>query len=273
MTELAVITSDAIERATDPAHEVLRACQAAKTALDYALEHNNIEQIVEVKSQAEAVRIYTVQKQLGKDAELAAAEIARRAERGLGLAIRKGQQAGTIAAKGARTDLLGPTVGGETAVDARMHQVRRPADFAGREELTKAIYPVTDGVSDERYEAALAEAKVEGNLSRANVVRKVTPTEPAESRRDATDPADTPTALGTQVRQVGVRRRPIVDSCHDAARAVVKDAQRLARLFADDRLPRKREQVADACAADLTQAAAIIAAAITQLRPTETSEG
>jgi hypothetical protein len=31
---------------------------------------------------------------------------------------------------------------------------------------------MTDGVSDEQFEAALAEAKREGNLSRANVARK-----------------------------------------------------------------------------------------------------
>jgi len=32
---------------------------------------------------------------------------------------------------------------------------------------------MTDGVSDEEFERALAEAKAEGNLSRANVIRKI----------------------------------------------------------------------------------------------------
>jgi hypothetical protein len=55
---------------------------------------DQIEQIVELKSQAEAIRVYTVQKQLGHDAELAAAEVVHRAERCIGLAIRKGQAEG-----------------------------------------------------------------------------------------------------------------------------------------------------------------------------------
>lgn len=36
------------------------------------------------------------------------------------------------------------------------------------------MHAMTDGVSDEMFEAALAEAKAEGDLSRANVIRKIT---------------------------------------------------------------------------------------------------
>ena len=63
---------------------------------------DEIERIAEIKSQAEAVRVYSTQKQLGKDAQLAAAEIVRRAERGIGVAIRRGQQTGEIARRGDR---------------------------------------------------------------------------------------------------------------------------------------------------------------------------
>ena len=58
--------------------------------------HGDIDQIAELKSQAEAIRVYTMSKQLGKDAELSATEIVRRAERGIGLAIRRGQEDGLI---------------------------------------------------------------------------------------------------------------------------------------------------------------------------------
>src|SRR5215831_20714987 len=85
-----------IERSADPAAFVVRACERAKAWLTEALEHGEIEQIAEIKSQAEAVRVYTAQKQLGQDAQLAAAEIVRRAERGIGVAIRRGQQGGEI---------------------------------------------------------------------------------------------------------------------------------------------------------------------------------
>src|SRR5262249_33685580 len=91
---------DVIERSADPAGFVVQACERAKAWLQEALDHGGIEQIAEIKSQAEAVRVYTAQRQLGKDAQLAAAEIVRRAERGIGLAIRRGQQNGEIARRG-----------------------------------------------------------------------------------------------------------------------------------------------------------------------------
>jgi hypothetical protein len=101
--DLALATDpDVIDRAADPGRFVVQACERAKAWLREALEHGEIDQIAEVKSQAEAVRVYTTQKQLGQDAQLAAAEIVRRAERGIGVAIRRGQQDGQIAKRGDR---------------------------------------------------------------------------------------------------------------------------------------------------------------------------
>jgi hypothetical protein len=101
-----------VERSADPAQFVVQACQRAKAWLTEALEHGEIEQIAELKSQAEAVRVYTAQKQLGKDAQLAAAEIVRRAERGIGLAVRRGQHDGQIARRGDRGGCGAPGVRG-----------------------------------------------------------------------------------------------------------------------------------------------------------------
>src|SRR6266496_5634820 len=103
---------DVIERSADPAGFVVQACQRARAWLREALEHGEIEQIAEIKSQAEAVRVYTAQKQLGKDAQLAAAEIVRRAERGIGVAIRRGQRNGEIAKRGDRRSHGAPGVHG-----------------------------------------------------------------------------------------------------------------------------------------------------------------
>ena len=75
----------------------MQVCERAKALLEEALEHGQIEQIAEIKSQAEAVRVYTDAKAARPDAQLAAAEIVRRAERGIGVAIRRGQQTGEIA--------------------------------------------------------------------------------------------------------------------------------------------------------------------------------
>ena len=161
----------AMERVADPGGFVVQVCEQAKALLEEALERGQIEQIAEVKSQAEAVRVYTVQRQLGRDAQLAAAEIVRRAERGIGVAIRRGQAAGQIRRRG---DHGGARMAGNGA--GKTISKPGPSDFASPVELRgngAGIYHLTDGVSDEDFEEAVAAAKTEQDLSRANVVRKI----------------------------------------------------------------------------------------------------
>jgi hypothetical protein len=161
-----------VGQALDPETFVVAACERAKAWLREALEHGEIEQIAEIKSQAEAVRVYTAQKQLGKDAQLAAAEIVRRAERGIGLAIRRGQQNRQIRRRGDRAGRVGGNGDDNTIFPAKTG----PADYASAGELRgngAGIYHLTDGVAEADFEEALATAKTEGDLSRANVVRKI----------------------------------------------------------------------------------------------------
>ena len=162
-----------IERSADPAEFVVQACQRAKAWLREALEHGEIEQIAEIKSQAEAIRVYTTQKQLGKDAQLAAAEIVRRAERGIGVAIRRGQQDGEIAKRGDRGSHGAPGVHGGNPGDRHDDHLGSPGSFFRHGDERADTYAMTDGVSDADFEDAIGEAKAEGNLSRANVVRKI----------------------------------------------------------------------------------------------------
>lgn len=166
---LVPVTTDAIERASDPGKFVELACERAKEWLAQALEHGDIDGIVELKSQAEAIRTYTVQKQLGKDAELSAAEIVRRAERGIGLAIRKGQEAGNVRRRGEG--------GGDPRyVDPAPHRNKMsPKDYFNGGSEESDVYAVA-AASEDTFEAALSEAKDERNLSRSNVVRKVAQT-------------------------------------------------------------------------------------------------
>ena len=164
---------DVIERSADPAAFVVQACQRAKAWLREALEHGEIEQIAEIKSQAEAVRVYSAQKQLGKDAQLAAAEIVRRAERGIGLAIRRGQQNGQIARRGDRGSRGAPGVHGGNPGDRRGDHLGSPGLFFRHGDERADTYAMTDGVTAADFEEALGEAKAEGNLARANVVRKI----------------------------------------------------------------------------------------------------
>lgn len=158
-----------LERSADPAEFVIQACERAKVWLQEVLDHGDIDQIIEVKSQAEAIRVYTMQKNLGKDAELSAQEIVRRAERGIGVAIRRGQEGGSIVKHGHRLK--------EELVDNESNP-RPVTDFASHSELSgnsqqPGFYDLADGVPDEQFEEAVGEARAEGNLSRANVARKV----------------------------------------------------------------------------------------------------
>jgi hypothetical protein len=183
---------DMVERATDPAGFVVQACERAKAWLTEALEHGKIDQIAEIKSQAEAVRVYTAQKQLGQDAQLAAAEIVRRAERGIGVAIRRGQHDGQIAKRGDRGGCGAPGVRGGNPGDARGDHLDSPAGFFRNGKERADAYAMTDGVSDDDFEDALGQAKSGGDLSRANVVRKIrqrrgNPPAPGEHVPDPSD--------------------------------------------------------------------------------------
>jgi hypothetical protein len=172
VADLVLADPQIVERAADPAGFVVAACERARAWLREALEHGQIEQIAELKSQAEAVRVYTAQKQLGKDAQLAAAEIVRRAERGIGVAIRRGQAAGEISRRAGH----GGNQHRRAETGASGFCTAKPSDYATPAELTgngTGIYHLTDGVCDADFEAALAAAKAETDLSRANVVRKV----------------------------------------------------------------------------------------------------
>ena len=104
---------------------------------------------------------------LSKDTVLEAQMQQRRWERALGTAIREGQDRGEIRGTGGDTS---KTSLGSSALPS-------PTEFASNKELNgdgkSGIYALTDGASDEQFESALTTARDEGNVSRANVVRKL----------------------------------------------------------------------------------------------------
>ncbi len=148
----------------------------ARFGLRVAIAAQDLHRIVEWKAKAVAVQEVARQLQLGKDMQLDATEFVRRAERGLGVAIREGQAQGVV----------------ETIDEARIRAGKarhsapgsqplaekpRPIDYAKPSDLSGSgagpgIYDLTDEVSDEVFEEAIAEAREEVNLSRANVARK-----------------------------------------------------------------------------------------------------
>lgn len=181
MTDLALIATDPTQLEPlgpgDAGQFVVLACERAKSWLTQAIEHGEIDQIIEVKSQAEAIRVYTRQKELGKDAELAAAEIVRRAERGLGIAVKRGQDDGTIRTQGQSGGPKAPYQRGDgrtVQVDPRCDDSKiSPTSVFASVGERKAAYALAD-VPDDEFEDALDEARSEGSLSRANVKRKAT---------------------------------------------------------------------------------------------------
>lgn len=98
---------------------------------------------------------------LSKDLRLESDMQVRRWERALGAAIREGQERGEIRSNGQH---------------ASCAAVSSPSDYAKQADLThpeRGIYALTDGTTPEQFENALAEAREDGNVSRANVVRKL----------------------------------------------------------------------------------------------------
>lgn len=173
-----------VQMRTDALRQLDGASQAAavtvmlshsRTGLLAAIAAQDLPGIVEWKAKASAIQEISKQLRLGKEMQLDAAEFVRRAERGLGVGIREGQADGTIRKRGEpenRSNQYGP---------AKQLQEKKssPTDFATPSELNgngagvgNGIYDLADNVTDEQFEEALAEAKNEGNLSRANVARK-----------------------------------------------------------------------------------------------------
>ena len=160
-----------LDAITDPAKRIILSCERAKTWLAHALAGDQIEQIAEIKSQAQAMQAYARQKQLGEDAQISAAEIVRRAERCIALGIRKGQKEGRIARQG-----QGGSQPPHAKRPRRDNGISRPSDFISANELydnRTGVYKMTDGVTDKQFEAGIAKGRAQKNLTRANVVRNV----------------------------------------------------------------------------------------------------
>jgi hypothetical protein len=185
---------ESIDVTADPASFVVAAVSHAKGWLEQA-RTTDLPEVVEAKARAEAIRCYVAQRDMGRDAELAATEIVRRAERRIGELIREGQSSGEISKRG-----------DNTREDQPSRERLVPTDFAAEHELSghgAGIYAMTDGVSSEEFEEALSEAKEEGNLSRRNVVRKV---RDLQEREPADEPGRQPKAVRVQqIREMAAK--------------------------------------------------------------------
>jgi hypothetical protein len=127
-------------------------------------------------AKAEIATAAEAAKQLGlsKEIQLDAQEMVRRAEYALGKAVRRGQEAGEIAKKGDIGGSPMPGVVGSVAGARRSgtEHLVSPKTFFGHPDETAATYAMADDISPAEFDELISEAKAEGNLSRANIVRK-----------------------------------------------------------------------------------------------------
>ncbi|MFD6518153.1 hypothetical protein [Rhodococcus sp. NPDC060176] len=235
----------------------------SRTGLLAAIASQDLKGIVEFKAKASAIQEMSKQLRLGKELQLDAAEFVRRAERGLGVGIREGQANGTIetpeeAASRRSLEMIAAreAKAGRSVNFEFTDRKPSPNDYLDNNERNGSgasggsVYDFTDGVTDEQFEEALAEAKDEGNLSRANVARKaksksVADPKPEPAKKPAEPPArpkgkkfnsaniirETSIALEGLVMGVGLayiddldtdELKPYIDSINSSLRTLAK---------------------------------------------------
>jgi hypothetical protein len=161
---------------------ITQALEESKSWLAVATTATDPTPITEFRAWAATVAEMTKQKRLAQEIQFDALEMVRRAERGIGVAVRNGQEAGTIRGRGEsggpKRDYVQVRNGKE--VQHKVHAAKLIPDgrvsptkfFDGGQTITD-IYTMADSVTDEQFDAALSAAREEKNLSRNNVVRKV----------------------------------------------------------------------------------------------------
>jgi len=172
MTSLDLIPAEphVLDAAQDPTQAVVALLEQSKLLLAQA---TRLEDVVEWKARAGALEAYTRQRDLGKEAELSAQEIVRRAERRIGQLIQERQSYGPKSCPD----------GGTTG------QFPSPRTFFAGGRDRDETYKLAQ-TNDDVFEAAVAEARAEENLSRANVVRKVQQAKPASAPAPAPGKVD-----------------------------------------------------------------------------------
>jgi hypothetical protein len=185
MSDVAVASDVAELDRLDPADRevaVTSMLDQSRQWLDRAMASTTPAQdVAEFKAFVATVAEAAKQKKLSESIQLDAVEMVRRSERALGVAIRHGQETGGVAKSGD----IGGIPPGATARSSNRDDLARPSDFFNHAQERADTYAMTDGVTDEQFESAITAAKEEGNLSRANVVRKVTKMSTFKEEQDA----------------------------------------------------------------------------------------
>lgn len=197
---------------------VTRMLSEARSWLAHAVEATEPQTIANFKAQMATIAEATKQLGLSKEIQLDAQEMVRRAERGVGVAIRKGQEEGTVRTI-AESRRFAAQVRDQTA-DSDLIQKPTPSEIdPGIYDNGSQILQMTDDVSDEEFEEAVTEAKSEGNLSRANVVRKIKGQQSPATRDERAREVERLAELGYSSRQIA----PQIGIGQEALAAIARD--------------------------------------------------
>lgn len=212
--------------------------EQARNWLATAVEHTGPEQVAAAKAQIATAAEATKQLGLSKEIQLDAQEMVRRAEYALGKAIRKGQEEGAITVIGSkpnghseytrvrngRVEHMNGRVPDENA------SIASPTDFLPHAQERHDVYTMTGDVAPEQFDAAIDAAKAEGNLSRANVVRKIKgapATETRESRAARIAELASQGYTSHQIaKEVGLHRSTVAEIAHDFDITITADVVR-----------------------------------------------
>ena len=159
------------------AESVVAVLEQSRNAVAQAVTMTTGE-IATEKAKVVMAETYSRELRLSREIQQDAQELVRRFEYELGKSIRQGQEEGTIGTKQQMASYAGRLSAAQRLGQTQsLDRLPKPSDFASESELMGArgdgIYALADGVTQEQFSQALDEAKAEGNVSRANVVRKV----------------------------------------------------------------------------------------------------
>lgn len=189
--------------------------------------------VVDIKRYVATVEEAAKQKNVSRNIQLDAAEMSRRAEYWLEKALRDAEANGELAGKGG--DHGNQYTGGKTLNERFVKKKPSRSDFVNsyREGADLAKMGVA---TPEQFEQANREARLEGNPSRANVVRKI-------------QEATTKNALPPKRK-----RQPLPDLFNTQIVQLNKTVSRLSDLAEDDRFTANKENVATMIGSDISRA-------------------
>jgi ribosome-binding protein aMBF1 (putative translation factor) len=183
-----------------------------RTGLLAAIASHDLPGIVEGKRRAGMIQEIAKQLRLSREIQYDATELVRRSERGLGVAIRVGQQAGTVETTSDAKSRASRKSSAPSSEDrdrkTPVNTLLTKTEQTGGRNRNHSVFAFTDGVTDDQFEEVIAQCRTEKNLSRAHVARKA---KEKASIAPAAESVPTSEEITKKVRKTAAARRVVVD--------------------------------------------------------------